>query len=401
MAQEELMSHKAKARLLMAGAALSIIASPAFALDGNDLVGKINAALALQGASIVADNVSVSGSTVTLTGTSFQPTGQAKKLPIGTVTMDDVEAASGGYTIGKVTFPNVDTSENGTVIAASDLTMSGVHVPADATTGGFDSLLIYDEAHAGPTTVSVDGHKVLEIGETKVKSDLSDNHTKIDFDAKLSQINADLGVINDPNAKEEISALGLTSLQGEISAKGSWTQNDGTITIDDYSLDFANVGKLMLAASLSGYTLDFIKSAGETAKAMEANPNKQEAQQAANLAMLGLLQRLTFNSANIRFEDDGITRRALDYAGKKQNTTGDQMAQMIKAMAPIVLAQYNIPDLQTMLTSAINTFLDKPENFTISAKPANPVPFPMVMGAAMGAPNTIPKVLGVKVSANN
>jgi hypothetical protein len=29
------------------------------------------------------------------------------------------------------------------------------------------------------------------------------------------------------------------------------------------------------------------------------------------------------------------------------------------------------------------------------------VPFPMIMGAAMGAPNTLPQVLGVKVSAND
>ncbi len=144
-----------------------------------------------------------------------------------------------------------------------------------------------------------------------------------------------------------------------------------------------------------------MKSARETAKAMEANANKQEAQQAASLAMLGLMQRLTFNSAQIRFDDAGITKRALDYAGKQQNTTGDQMAQMLKAMTPIVLAQYNIPELQNMLSQAVNTFLDKPQSLTVDAEPANPVPLPMIMGAAMGAPNTLPKVLGLKVSAND
>ena len=36
-----------------------------------------------------------------------------------------------------------------------------------------------------------------------------------------------------------------------------------------------------------------------------------------------------------------------------------------------------------------------------SAEPANPVPFPMIIGAAMGAPNTVPGVLGVKVTAND
>jgi hypothetical protein len=175
----------------------------------------------------------------------------------------------------------------------------------------------------------------------------------------------------------------------------------GTLAIEEYAFDFANVGRLDMALSLSGYTLDFIRSANETARAMEANPNKEEAAQAANLAMLGLMQRLTFNSAMIRFEDAGITEKALDVAGKQQNTSGDQMAQMIKAMTPMILAQYNIPELQNALSQAVNTYLDRPGSLTITAQPQNPVPFPMILGAGMGAPNTLPAVLGVTVKAND
>ncbi|MND78840.1 hypothetical protein D3C80_705610 [compost metagenome] len=156
-----------------------------------------------------------------------------------------------------------------------------------------------------------------------------------------------------------------------------------------------------MAFSLSGYTLDFVRSANETARAMEANPNKEQAEQAANLAMLGLMQRLTFNSAMISFADDGITEKALDVVGKQQGTSGDQLAQMIKAMTPIVLAQYNIPELQNALSQAVNTYLDNPGSLTITAQPPSPVPFPMILGAGMGAPNTLPQVLGVTVKAND
>jgi hypothetical protein len=54
-----------------------------------------------------------------------------------------------------------------------------------------------------------------------------------------------------------------------------------------------------------------------------------------------------------------------------------------------------------MLSQAVNTYLDKPGSFTVTAQPQNPVPFPMILGAGMGAPNTLPKVLGVKVTAND
>ncbi|MFP3802580.1 hypothetical protein, partial [Paraburkholderia sp. SIMBA_027] len=88
--------------------------------------------------------------------------------------------------------------------------------------------------------------------------------------------------------------------------------------------------RLNLAFKISGYTPAFMKSLQEAAKASEANPNKEEAQQALGLAMLGLLQQLSFNSAEIRFDDASITKRALDYAGSKQNMTGKQMGDALK-----------------------------------------------------------------------
>jgi hypothetical protein len=53
-----------------------------------------------------------------------------------------------------------------------------------------------------------------------------------------------------------------------------------------------------------------------------------------------------------------------------------------------------------MVSAAINAYIDNPKNLSITAEPEKPVPFPMIMGAAMGAPNTLPKMLGVTVTAN-
>ena len=112
-------------------------------------------------------------------------------------------------------------------------------------------------------------------------------------------------------------------------------------------------------------------------------------------------QQLTFEGAQIRFEDASITKRALDYAGSKQNVSGQQMADSLKAMTPIMLAQLNIPELQNAISAAVSTFLDDPKSLTVKATPDKPVAFPMILGAAMGAPNTVPQMLSVKVSAND
>ena len=116
---------------------------------------------------------------------------------------------------------------------------------------------------------------------------------------------------------------------------------------------------------------------------------------------MGLVQQLTFNNASISFDDASITKKLLEYAGSEQGVTGEQMAQSLKGLVPIMIAQLNMPDLQNQIAAAVNTYLDDPKSLKISAEPKEPVPFPMIMGAAMGAPQTIPQVLGVTVTAND
>ena len=102
-------------------------------------------------------------------------------------------------------------------------------------------------------------------------------------------------------------------------------------------------------------------------KAADANPNKEEANQAMGLAMMGLLQQLTFNSASIRFDDATITKRVLDYIGWQQGVSGDQLAQSLKGMVPMMMAQLNVPELQNQVSTAVNSYLDAPKSLTISA----------------------------------
>ena len=95
-----------------------------------------------------------------------------------------------------------------------------------------------------------------------------------------------------------------------------------------------------------------------------------------------------------------VVVRGLDFAGKQQGTTGEQMAEMVKGMVPILLAQAKLGALQNQVSEAVNAFIDDPKNITITAGPEKEVPFPMIMGAAMGAPETVPELLGVSVTAN-
>ncbi len=388
-------------RALLAGAALATLASPAFALDGADLLTKLNATYATSGVSITSSNVEADGSTVTLEGVEAKAAGAEAPFKLGTITMEGVEEdGEGGYTIETVSFEDINVTEAETTITAQDLAISGVTIPGTIVPGTLESLLMYESASAGPVSVSSKGKEVFSMSGAETNITRMDGDAGLEFDATLSDLKADLSSVEDPKAKETMDKLGIHSLDGKVSMSGSWELASGKLAVNEYAFDFKDIGRLNITLAFSGYTLDFMKNLQEALKTAEANPNKEEANAAMGMAMMGLVQQLTFNNASISFDDASITKKLLDYAGGEQGVTGEQMAQSLKGLVPIMIAQLNMPDLQNQISAAVNTFLDDPKNLKISAEPKEPVPFPMIMGAAMGAPQTIPQVLGVTVTAN-
>lgn len=389
-------------RLMLSSAAILSLASSAFALDGVDLLKKINAAYAPQGGVLSSDGIDIDDTTVTLKGATFTPLGASSGVALGNVTLTGVqEEDDGGYSIEKAAFPDVAVTQDGVSVTATDMSLGGITVPADPKADGLDGLLLYETGHTGPITVKKDGVETLSLKEINLALTQRHDDSGFDFTGSFGDIKADLSKTNDPSSQAVIDKLALQHVEGDISLKGSWDLGPGTINVDDIGFDFKDVGRLDLSFGISGYTMAFMKSLQESIKTAEANPDKQAAQQATGLAMLGLMQQLTLNSAAIHFKDASITKKALEYAGSTQGVSGEQMANTLKGLAPIMLAQLNIPELQNAVTAAINTYLDDPKSFTITSAPAKPVPFPMIVGAAMGAPNTIPTVIGLKVSAND
>lgn len=401
--KDRLMTHFRTTRLLMAGAAFVALSGPAFAaIDGQDLLAKINAAYAAGSGVLKAESIEVNGNDVVLKGTTFTATGpQEKSIALGNLTLQDVTEADGGaYHIDRIEFPEVNVTEEGSSINVKDLYLAGVVVPGSTAGEGLSSMMMYEEASSGPITVTTDGKQVFAVEKASGSVALAEDESSLSFEGSVTGIKADLTGVEDAQSKEAINALGLQTINGEISVSGNWEPVSGTVNLEDYTLDFADVGSLSLSFALTGYTMDLVKQLQETARTMQADANNEQAQQAAGIAMFGLMQQMSFQRAQISFEDAGITKRGLDYAGKQQGSNGEQMAQMVKGMLPILLAQAKLGALQNEISEAVNAFIDDPKNLTISAEPEKEVPFPMIMGAAMGAPESVPALLGVSVTAN-
>ena len=131
-------------RLMLSGVAFLSLAGSAFALDGADLLTKLNAAYSQQGGTIAATGIDIADTTVTLKGATFKPNGDGEPLKIGDVTLTGVEKQDdGGYYIEEAAFPNFNTTEDGVTLTAEDMSLGDVWVPADPKADGVDGMLIY------------------------------------------------------------------------------------------------------------------------------------------------------------------------------------------------------------------------------------------------------------------
>ncbi|WP_337266630.1 DUF945 family protein [Oryzifoliimicrobium ureilyticus] len=389
--------------VLLLSATTSAFAGQALALDGQDLLNKINASYGKQGATLSAGKIEVQGNTIVLKGLQAKPAGDEAPLNVGDVTLSDVqENADGGYRVGKASFPEFGFLQDGVNAKISGFEMGDIAIPGDPNKEGIDGFFYARSIKTGAASVKQADAELVSFSSLDVSSDLRSDKSGFDFSGTVADIKAKLDkIVTDPQAHDAVQKMSIQNITGNVTTKGSWDLGPGTIDLSSLAFSFNNVGKLDISLKFSGYTLAFLKSLQETTEQAKQNANQGEAQQALGMAMLGLMQQLTLDSARIRFDDASITKRALDYAGSMQNVSGQQMAASIKGIVPLMMGQLNMPDLQNAVSAAVNTYMDDPKSFTVAVAPPKPVPLPTIMGAAMGAPNTIPNVIGLKISANS
>ena len=221
----------------------------------------------------------------------------------------------------------------------------------------------------------------------------------MEFSGGLERFTADLTLVEDPQSKATIEALGYQTISGSMELAGSWQPTDGRMGFSQYDITVDDAGTFGMTFDVGGYTPDFIKSLQEMQKQMAAQPEGAD-NSAQGLAMLGLMQQLTFQTATLRWDDDSLTNRVIDYVAGMQKMKPDDIRNQAKAIVPFMTAQLNNPELSSAITAAVTKFLDDPKSLEITAAPAAPVPFAQIMAAGMANPLDLTKTLSVTVTAN-
>ncbi len=387
-------------KLALSAFLLALPLNTALAQDVTAVANRLKGMMAAQGVELGWTGISGDSASMVLQGVTLKPAAETEALALGDVTFKGISEAGGGYAIDTATTQGFSRSEDGATVEVSPFTMHGITIPPEGSDDPLASILMYRSAEMAGLTVKVADRTAFSMENFSVEVTPPADGQPMAFSGGAEKFTGDLSLVDDPKSKEVIDALGYKTISGHLALAGSWQPSDGKMTLSKYDIAVDNAGKFGMTFDISGYTLDFVKSLQEMQKRMAAQPDGAD-KSAESMAMLGLLQQLTFNGASIRFDDDSLTAKVLGYVAGQQGMKPQDIANQAKAIVPFGMAQLNDPELTQQVSAAVSAYLDNPRSIELAARPASPVPFALIMAGAMSSPQDLTKTLGVRVKANS
>lgn len=392
---------KQAVRVFAASTALSLIfGSAAMAADANAVAERIKAMYAKQGGELSFTNVKADGSDIVLEGTKIKlATVSEKETPLGDITLENVQDASdGGYTIEKVTVPDMDIpvgpedeKSEGTI---KGISMKNVSIPSEKAEGALNQIVFYDKMKIDEMTFGAPGKDGATIEDFEVSLNAADRAEKIDYTLTIANIDANFK----DDEKNPLAPLNMTAFNGSVASKGTWLPKSGDATLDQLEINAKDLGKIDITGALAGYDVAFLEAVQKT----QQNMTKADAHKdAAGLAILGLAEQLSLKNLTIRFDNETLTQKLLDYYGKQQGSDGKTLGEQLKMMVPLMATQLKNPEFAQQLKAAADKYFDDPKSLTISASPDQAVSFASIVATASLDPTKIIPLLKVGVEANN
>ncbi len=392
--------HRLFSKLTLSTFIFAAGAAGAWAQDAGAVAERFKQLMSQQGMEVSWAALNGDASAFALEGVKLTFTGNPKPLELGKLNFAGVTEENGGYRVATISTDAYNTTQDGATIELSPVKLNGVKLPPAGSTDPVANLLFYESAELASLNVKMGDKTAFSLQNLTAEITAPGEGKAMEFTGGAEKFTADLTLIEDPQSKAAIEALGYQTISGYIELVGSWQPSDGRMGFSQYDITVDNAGTFGMTFDIGGYTPDFIKAMQEMQKKMAEQPADAD-NSAQGLAMLGLMQQLTFHSASLRWDDDSLTGKAIDYVAKMQNMKPEDVKNQAKAIVPFLAAQLNNPELSSAITAAIGAYLDDPQSLEISADPETPVPFSQIMAAGMANPVDLTKSLAVTVTAND
>ncbi|ADZ70798.1 hypothetical protein [Polymorphum gilvum] len=308
----------------------------------------------------------------------------AKVVITGGEVLADGRLKMAALALDDVTLDADDTEVSFTAFRATDLVLPSA---AEIAAGGGEPVVgpSYRTIETfGVTVITEDGNEVA-LDKLFVAVDAMDGDLPTAGRLALSGLLVEAENL-DEDGKKSLTDLGYDSLTLDVDAAFAWDPQTGVLDLSRLDLSGAEVGALALKVQLAGLTREVVT---------RLNESREDSDQA-----LALLQGVSVAGLSIRFDNDSVVERLLDSQAKEAGVDRDTFVAQLQAGLPMLLTILQNQAFQDMVMRAVTTFLQDPVSLHAEAKPAAPVTVAQIMGTAMMAPQSLPQVLGVSVSAN-
>lgn len=389
------------ARLFAASTALSLVMGcAAMAADANAVAERIKSLYAKQGGVLSFSNVQASGSDIVLEGTTITlPSISGKETSIGDVTLENVQdTAEGGYEVEKVTIPDMDFLAHGAAkngrAAFKGMVMENLIIPPEAANSPLDQMVLYERMTVDEITLGTPGTQGATLKDMEVTLDTSNKTEKMDYTWSIANIDATF----EKGGENPLAPLNMNSFNGSLNSRGSWLPQSGDMIMEQFEINAEELGRINITGTIGGYDLAFLKAVQDTQKVMsEADADRE----AAKLAALNLAQQLSVRNLTVRFDDNSLTQKLLEYYAKQQGSDAQMLGTQIKMLVPLMATQLKNPEFAQQLAAAADKYFSDPKSLTLTASPDQPVNFAAIAATASLDPTKLIQLLKVSISAND
>lgn len=392
------MIHNKITSAFLSGAILLYGSQFVAALDADKFAEQLLATLSHNGTYLTYGELSLKDNDIVMSNSFVRL--ETEKLPLGTILFKNVaEQQNGDYNVETAIFDDLSLNEDHFTLTLDDIKIENLRLPQSVGRDDLSQFVLYDRFSTGPLALTVHGKDAVAFSDAELIVNISSG-TMMSMTGAITELSFDLNSLTGSNAKQAAQDMGYDILNGGLEFAAAWNAETGHLDVPLYELSINELGSLNLAVEFGGYTLEFARQVQELQNQIAEQAGNAQAQHAASMALMGMVQQLTLKSASIMFDDQSITNRLFDYFGAQQGMTGQQTVQMAKGFLPFLVGRLGMPDLQSQIIAAASEYFDNPQNLKVSAEPETPVLFGQIVGAAMVDPKTIPDLINLDIQAN-
>ena len=350
--------------------------------DGSSIAEDIMAAVIAADGTASYTDVSVADDVVTITGFSaVGPDGES--LEIDTVIVSGpVPQQEGGFTAESVHLEGGRLADDEGTFTWRTGILEGVTVPAPDE--------IDDPANAAPmarltlTEITIEPAELadpIEVASIELRFDRVVDDVPHEVFLAIERISMSSAALADqPEQQAMLEAMGYDRLSVDLTLDVAYDGETETVDVRGLTIGADDVGQLSLSGRVADLALDKLQGGD----ALEA-----------------LLESPAVELIEIRFDNAGIVERAMEMQAQEEGLSVADFRSQSLAELSMMLSMIGNPAFEEQVAASVGAFMEAPRSLRIAARPSAPVKFMQLFGVAMAAPQSIPDVLGIEITAND